>query len=199
VSPGGHLITTAVACTAVYDGTGSAALTAGLFAGGVLIDVDHAFDYVVFDRQRDLRPGVFLRYYLEGRVRRAVLFLHSYELLPLVAAGAWLTNWLWLWGLLLGMALHLPLDIHFNGRFQPGGMVRFYSFCYRWRAGFRADRLCDRSRLAPLSRDGFWLVFFRGSRPLPRPTAEVIPFPDHPERHRARRLHRLPRRLRRLG
>ena len=61
MSPGGHLVTTALACAAVYAGTESVALTAGLAAGGFLIDVDHAVDYVLFERQRDLRPGSFLR------------------------------------------------------------------------------------------------------------------------------------------
>src|SRR5512134_2091490 len=40
VSPGGHLVTTAIACTAVQVATGSAALAAGVAAGGFLIDLD---------------------------------------------------------------------------------------------------------------------------------------------------------------
>ena len=70
MSPGGHLVTTAATCAVVYAGTGSPALTAGLAAGGFLIDVDHVVDYVLFERQRDLRPGSFLRYYVNGRVQR---------------------------------------------------------------------------------------------------------------------------------
>ena len=163
MSPGGHLITTAVAGAAVYAGTGSAALTAGLFAGGFLIDLDHVFDYVVFERQRDLRPSAFLRYYLEGRVRRVVLPLHSYELLVLLALLAWLSDRDCLWGYVLGTALHLPLDIIFNGRLVPGGLVHFYSFACRARAGFLAERFADPSRLAPVE-EGFWLSFFRGAR-----------------------------------
>jgi len=163
MSPGGHLITTAVAGAAVYAGTGSAALTAGLFAGGFLIDLDHVFDYVVFERQRDLRPSAFLRYYLEGRVRRVVLPLHSYEVLVLLALLAWLSDRDWLWGYVLGAALHLPLDIIFNGRLVPGGLVHFYSFACRARAGFLAERFADPSRLAPVE-EGFWLSFFRGAR-----------------------------------
>src|SRR5262249_31008032 len=120
MSPGGHLVTTAIAGAAVYAATGSVALTAGLAAGGFLIDLDHVFDYVLFERQRDLRPSAFLRYYLEGRVRRVVLPLHSYELFAVLLLLAWTTNREWLWGYVLGMALHLPLDIVFNGRLVPG-------------------------------------------------------------------------------
>jgi hypothetical protein len=76
MSPGGHLVTTAVACAAVNAGTGSAALIVGLAVGGFLIDVDHIPDNLVFERQRDLCPSVFLKYYREGRVRRVVLPLH---------------------------------------------------------------------------------------------------------------------------
>lgn len=162
MSPGGHLITTAVACAAVYAGTESVALTAGLAAGGFLIDVDHAVDYVLFERQRDLRPSSFLRYYLGGKVQRAVLVLHSYELLGLLAALAWLTNVEWLWGWVFGMLLHLPLDVVFNGKFASGGLIHFYSFVVRARAGFRIARFADR-RPRPVT-EGFWTAFFRGAR-----------------------------------
>ncbi len=163
MSPGGHLVTTALACAAVYGGTGSLGMTAGLAAGGFLIDLDHIFDYVVFERQRDLRPSAFLRYYLEGRCRRVVLPLHSYELLAFLVLLAWLSNRDWLWGYVLGAALHLPLDIIFNGRLVPGGLVHFYSFACRARAGFLADRFTDARRLAPLE-ESFWVSFFKGTR-----------------------------------
>src|SRR5207244_2262304 len=68
MSPGGHLVTTAVASAAVGYATGSLPLATAVAAGGFLIDLDHAIDYVVFDAQRDLRPGAFLRYYFEGHV-----------------------------------------------------------------------------------------------------------------------------------
>jgi hypothetical protein len=163
VSPGGHLVTTAAACAIVYAGTGSAELVAGLTAGGFLIDIDHVVDYVLFERQRDLRPGSFLRYYLEGKAKRVVLVLHSYELLALLTALAWLTRIDWLWGAVCGMMLHLPLDVIFNGKFASGGLVHFYSFVVRARAGFLADRFTDRRR-QPLSADDFWGAFFIGAR-----------------------------------
>ena len=135
----------------------------GLAAGGFLFDLDHVFDYLVFEKQRSLRPSAFLRYYLEGRVQRVVLPLHSYELLVLLAVTAWWSGLDWLWGYVLGTALHLPFDVVWNGRLVPGGLVRFYSFVCRARAGFRADRFADRSRLATLE-ENFWVSFFRGAR-----------------------------------
>ncbi len=171
MSPGGHLVTTAAACAVVYAGTGSPALVAGLAAGGFLIDVDHVIDYVLFEGQRDLRPGSFLRYYVNGRVRRVVLVLHSYVLLALLAAVAWLTRIEWLWGWVFGMLLHLPLDVIFNGKFASGGLVHFYSFIIRARAGFLADRFTDRAR-RPVADDAFWSAFFKGGQLADQPRAE---------------------------
>jgi hypothetical protein len=163
MSPGGHLVTTAIACAGVYAGTGDAALTAGLAAGGFLIDVDHAVDYVLFERQRDLRPSSFLKYYVGGRAQRVVLLLHSYELLALLAALAWATQVAWLWGWVFGMLLHLPLDIIFNGKFASRSFIPFYSFFVRARVGFRAAHFTDLP-VRSVSNDGFWTTFFRGTR-----------------------------------
>lgn len=163
MSPGGHLVTTAVACAAVQASTGSTALTAGVAAGGFLIDLDHVLDYVAFERQRDLRPAAFLRYYLAGRTRTVVLLLHSYEVLALLALTAWASNLEWLWGYVLGAAaLHLPLDIAFNGKVTGRNMVPFYSLTYRWRAGFRTQRLFEARRFAPPP-SRFWSAFFVGA------------------------------------
>ena len=173
MSPGGHLVTTAIACAAVQASTGSAALTAGVAAGGFLIDLDHVFDYLVFERQRDLRPARFLRYYLAGRTRSVVLLLHSYEVLALLALAAWGWNFTWLSGYVLGAAaLHLPLDIVFNGKVAGRNMVPFYSLVYRGRAGFRTEHLLDTSRLAPPPAR-FWPAFFVGALTKPKPA--VIP------------------------
>src|SRR5437879_8957892 len=87
--PGGHAITTVVAGAAAAWIHPSLPLTIGIVAGGFLIDVDHAVDYVLVNRQTDLRPSAFLRYYLEGQPRYLVLALHSYELFALLIALAW--------------------------------------------------------------------------------------------------------------
>src|SRR5262245_55765386 len=102
MSPGGHLVTTAAACAVSALVVASWPVTISLAVGGFLIDLDHAFDYVVFDRQRDLRPRAFLRYYLEGRVGRTVLVLHSYELFALLLLLNGHLDSPWLTGYLLG-------------------------------------------------------------------------------------------------
>jgi hypothetical protein len=163
MSPGGHLVTTAVVCGATAAVSGDAVLTAAVAAGGFFIDVDHAFDYVVFERQRDLRPGAFLRYYLEGRTRRVVLALHSYELFALVALAAWWSDAVWLWGYLLGGLMHLTLDLIFNGELTPRSIVPFYSFTYRLAHRFDARAMLGETKIAPPPGQ-FWAAFFQGAR-----------------------------------
>jgi hypothetical protein len=166
MSPGGHLVTTAVASAAWAAATGSLPVAAAVAVGGFLIDVDHAVDYVLFERQRDLRPGAFLRYYLDGRVRRAVLVLHSYELFTVLGLFAWWTDALVLWGYLWGALMHLALDLTFNGEYTPRSISAFYSFAYRARHGFRMrDLLGDGDALCVPP--GFWAAFFRGAAPAP--------------------------------
>lgn len=163
VSPGGHLITTMAACAASATLTGSWPLTAGIAVGGFLIDVDHALDYVLVERQRDLRPGAFLRYYLEGRMRRTVLVLHSYELFVLLGLLAWRLDLLPLTGYLMGALMHLALDLVFNGEVTPRSIGAFYSFGYRLAHRFDARALlgCEPRQVSP----SFWAAFFSGVWP----------------------------------
>ena len=160
MSPGGHAATTAVAVAATAYLSGSLPLATSIACGGFFIDVDHAVDYVLFDRQRDLRPKTFLSYYLEGRAKLVVLALHSWELFALLAAVALWTASPLLWGYLGGATMHLLLDIIFNGKLLPKNVVAFYSFTYRAVHGFDgAVLLGQREGIAPA---GFWRAFFAG-------------------------------------
>ena len=163
MSPGGHAITTVVASAATVYVSGSLALASAVVLGGFVIDVDHAFDYVVFNRQHDLRPSVFLRYYLEGRAKLVVLILHSWELFALLTAIAWWTGSSLLWAYLGGAVMHLLLDIAFNGKLLPHNIIGFYSFGYRAAHGFNGATLQGpRDRAVPTK---FWSAFFRGASP----------------------------------
>lgn len=155
-------MTSAIACAAAHAAGAPWPATLGIAVGGFLIDVDHAVDYVLVERQRDLRPAVFLRYYVEGRVRRTVLVLHGWELLALLAVVAWWTESAALTGYLLGAGMHLLLDVLFNGELTPRSILAFYSLAYRAAHGFDTQRL-----LAPAfapAPPGFWAAFFVGAR-----------------------------------
>ena len=161
MSPGGHAATTVVASAATVYLSGSLWLASAVALGGFVIDVDHAIDYVLFNRQRDLRPTAFLRYYLESRAQLVVLALHSWELFALLAGIAWWTECALLWGYLGGGAMHLFLDIVFNGELLPNNLVAFYSFAYRAAHRFNGAALQGhRERIVPVK---FWLAFFKGS------------------------------------
>lgn len=161
MSPGGHLATAAAAAAAAHAVTGSWPVTLAVVTGGFLIDVDHAVDYVLFERGRALTPGAFLRHYVEGRTRYLVLLLHSYEVFALLGLVAWWTQSLPLLGYLAGALMHLALDIAFNGPLTPNSIVAFYSFAYRAVHRFDADALLGRRRWA--SAGAFWSAFVRGS------------------------------------
>jgi hypothetical protein len=175
MSPGGHLVTTLAACAAGAAYSQSWPLVAGIAAGGFLIDVDHAVDYVLFDGQRDLRPGAFLRYYLNGHMRRTVLTLHSWELFAALGVTAWVTGWPWLVGWLVGGLLHLALDLIFNGRLTPRSIVLFYSFAYRAAHRFDAARLLGTDERSPVD-FRFWRAFFGGTD---TPTGVLDSATDH--------------------
>ena len=166
MSPGGHLVTTAIAGGAVFAATGSIPLTAGIAVGGFLIDVDHVVDYVTVERRRELTPAAFLRYYATGRKQRVVLALHSYELFLALALLAWWLDSIWLAGYLAGGAMHLGLDIVFNGRLTQKNIFAFYSFGFRLAHDFDNEALFGSEPvIAPV---GFWRSFFIGPR-LARP------------------------------
>jgi len=161
MSPGGHALTTLVASAATAYVTGSLPIAAAVALGGFFIDVDHAVDYVLFNGQRDLRPAVFLRYYLQALPQRVVLSLHSWELFLILAVVAWGTGCSLLWGYLGGAAMHLVLDILFNGALLPKNVLAFYSFTYRAAHGFSGAALHgDRKRRVPMN---FWSAFFKGA------------------------------------
>ena len=132
--------------------------------------MDHVADYLLVERRRALTPAAFLRDYMEGRARRTVVALHSYEVFLVLAALAWWLDSTWLAGYLAGGAMHLVLDIGFNGRLTPRSIFAFYSLGFRWARDFDAEALFgSEPRIVPA---GFWRSFFLGAC-LSRP--RVIP------------------------
>ncbi|UCD36391.1 MAG: hypothetical protein JSU90_06075 [Nitrospiraceae bacterium] len=114
-------------------------MSAASFISGVLIDLDYVIDYVA---QCSSPCGVkdFLRMHREGRLLKVRLF-HGWEWLCLLGAAAWMTAWNdWFTGAFLGLGIHLFLDtINFGEPFLS------YSMLWRWRKGFRAEKLFKRS------------------------------------------------------
>lgn len=150
MKPGGHLATAVALSGAGYLVTGSPELAGGCFAGGFLIDLDHYSDYLIFEGQwRRPGPREFLRYNFTYRFQRAVLPLHSMELMGILALliPAWPHPVLL--GYLIGALLHIGLDILINGEHILRRPVLFYWFAYRAAQGFSAERLIARLSIPP--------------------------------------------------
>jgi hypothetical protein len=148
--PGGHLVTAVALGGTAYLVTGSGELAAGCFAGGFLIDVDHYFDYLVFEKQwRRPGPASFLRYYFKNELQRVVLPLHSLELMTLLTVIAAVWHLPVLIGYLTGAAMHLAFDIAINGDYALRNRFLFYVFGYRASKGFKAAELLERVSVAP--------------------------------------------------
>ena len=137
--PEGHLVTAAGVAAAVYVGTGSAELAAGVFTGGFLIDLDHYVDYVLLERQWSPNPLRFLDYYLNQKMKYMVLLLHSYELLAALSVLTYLTKNVALLGYVVGAIMHITLDIRYNDTLREP--LRVYSFLYRYSVGFKASEM----------------------------------------------------------
>src|SRR6266699_1365931 len=173
--PGGHLATALTLGATTYYATGSLEASAGVFAGGFLIDVDHYLDYLLFEKQwRRPGPVSFLQYYFTNRPRKLVLPLHSAELMTLLFGLILVHPWPLLVGYWVGAAMHLVFDVLVNGEHALKRAVCFYIFSYRVYHRFSADNLIQDADVGPEAgsrpvRDFFtrWRPFKKQNRPLP--------------------------------
>jgi hypothetical protein len=159
--PGGHLATSVVLSGAAFLTTGSAEAAAGCFAGGFLIDIDHYFDYLFFEKQwRRPGPISFLRYYFGYSPKKLVLPLHSAEFMTVLLLMMLTYRWPMLVGYWVGAAMHLIFDIVVNGENALKRAVLFYFFTYRAVHRFAAEELIDVTA-PPLSGSNPIREFFR--------------------------------------
>ncbi len=111
----------------------SAAAGLACFLGGVLVDGDHAMDYL-WNRPGSFRPRRFFETFEKELLDRIFVLLHSWEI---IAAGALALAVLpaarrpAALGLLAGMAAHLALDNAFNRHSRWA-----YFLLFRLRHGF---------------------------------------------------------------
>jgi uncharacterized membrane protein len=173
--PGGHLATSLALSGVAYAATGSIEASAGCFAGGFLIVVDHYLDYLFFERQwRKPSPVQFLRYYFSYSPKKLVLPLHSAELMSFLFLIVLAHPWPLLVGYWVGALMHLTFDVLVNGEHALRRPVLFYVFGYRIAKRFDAAELMKASTdakagLAPI-RD-----FFRWRPAQDDPVREPIP------------------------
>ena len=142
--PGGHLTTSLILSTTTFYATGSVEASAGAFAGGFLIDVDHYLDYLLFEKQwRRPSPVSFLKYYFTNRPGKLVLPLHSAELMTALLALILIRPWPILVGYWVGAMMHLTFDVLVNGEYGLKHPIGFYVFSYRALHRFVAGELVN--------------------------------------------------------
>ena len=137
----GHVVTSAAAFAATFAVTSSISFALGTAGASLLLDVDHLWDYWFIDRQYNLNPSRFFKYYRRRLPPRRILLLHSYELLALLLVFALLTGANAVGGFVLGALIHLGADILPRKSSGVWQVTKRYSLIYRWRRGFDSKRL----------------------------------------------------------
>jgi hypothetical protein len=138
-----HIIVSLPIAAGVYLWAGSWPAAAACFLAGVLIDVDHLFDFAMNHDLRRIRH--FFRIMYASNLKRVYVLLHSYELIALLWLAV-LTGWggACAIGLAVGLTQHLIFDQIFN---EVHGFTYFLTA--RIRCGFREEALLKFSYWRP--------------------------------------------------
>lgn len=148
MKPQYHIAASAAAAGALYWWTKSAAPAAGCLGGGILLDLDHVADFLVFSGEKFTVPD-FLSWCNDVRWKKVTLLLHSYELFAVFAvwtlarAGAETNGGLFLHGALAGAGLHMLMD-QFGHNLVPRKRdvsPWFYFLTYRLLHDFSREKL----------------------------------------------------------
>ncbi|MBN2054903.1 hypothetical protein JW905_08270 [bacterium] len=135
----GHMVTSGIAAAGVYFVSGRPDLGVAVFFAGVLLDLDHIPDYFI-ERGFRLAPGDFFKTCAAAGFKRLFIFLHSWELIPLLLIAGFLLGTLPLFAALaFGVLVHVLADQAANP-VKPGA----YSFINRARHGFHIEAFLDR-------------------------------------------------------
>ena len=137
-----HVATSTALAGALYWRTNSCALAGACLVSGVLWDLDHVADFLVFSGEKFTIDN-FFSWCNDNRWQRVTLLLHSYELYALLAVWTLFYGGPAAYGVLLGAGLHLLLDQLGNRRPLPGLEFSpyFYFLYFRCTADFRKERM----------------------------------------------------------
>lgn len=132
MKPGYHAASSALAAGLLYFLFKSWSMALSCFLSGVLIDLDHVYDYVKeFGFPFKIRDFVNTVY--NNGISRLTFVFHSWEILLLLVVIAWYSNWrLWIVGIFIGLGIHMVLD-----KLNNGERLRTYSFIWRWGKQFK--------------------------------------------------------------
>lgn len=131
-----HIVITLAISSMIYFAYNSLSLFISSLIGGILIDVDHLFDYYLH-RGMDFRIRRFFAWCYKSQWNTLIIFLHSFELIVIfwLAISMLRLGLFWV-GLAVGVSQHLILDMLFNsGRLS----VFSYFFTFRFINGFKKE------------------------------------------------------------
>jgi len=132
-----HIIASIIFSTLFFVVFKSWTIATVSFFSGVLIDIDHVFDYFL-----EFRKRFEVKEFFDVHHNRKILFFmaifHSWELLALLSICAFLMSWNpWIVGTIIGFTQHIILDQIFNKNFNR----LIYFFFWRMRNGFNMKRM----------------------------------------------------------
>ena len=132
----GHFITSLIGAGLVYSIFGN-------FISGFLIDLGHIPEYLRDYGLKNLNITTFCKSCYENRLAKALLFLHSFELLFIlwILITVFKLNIIWI-TLALGVTMHLIID-QFSNRILPLS----YFFTYRCSKDFNIEMLFPRGKI----------------------------------------------------
>ncbi|OGS36393.1 MAG: hypothetical protein A2293_03695 [Elusimicrobia bacterium RIFOXYB2_FULL_49_7] len=132
-----HVVASGFVSGVVYGVTRSPTIAAVCFFTGFLVDLDHLLDYWMSYPLRFDLPH-FFKTCEEYKLVKVHLWLHSLELLPILALITWFTRSAAIAGFTIGLAQHLLFDYLAN-RIYPES----YFVLYRWGMGFVNEKVFD--------------------------------------------------------
>lgn len=129
-----HIVSSALIASILYLFFKSWNMALICFLSGILIDLDHIYDYTrEFGFPFKIKD--FFNTAYDGEVSRWTVVLHSWEVLFLIGIIAWFTNWNpWITGVLVGFGHHIVLDM-----LDKDERLRSYSFIWRWKNNFEFE------------------------------------------------------------
>ena len=126
MKPPYHVASSALVAGILYFLFKSWSMALSCFLSGILIDIDHVYDYLK-EYGYPFKVKDFIRAIYTAKLTRMTLFFHSWEVILLLSIITWFTNWNPLSvGILIGFGHHMILD-----KLYTGVPLRRYSFIYR--------------------------------------------------------------------
>ena len=134
MKPQYHVASSALIAGVLYLFFKSWSMALSCFISGILIDIDHIYDYL---REYGM-PFMVKKFFTEvysDNIPRLTLIFHSWELVLLIGIIAWVYSGNpWFIGIFVGLGQHIVLD-----KLNNGERLRSYSFIWRWKKQFELE------------------------------------------------------------